>query len=275
MITTLEIICLAIVTLFIGLQCKYQEHPARFLRHLSLLAIASWLGEDSVIHTYRFYGYSPQWSLFLDQVPLLIVLIWPVVIYSAWNLAGYLGPGRVCRLALVGGAIVLADASLIEPIAVQAGMWQWFKPGLFGIPPIGILGWAYFAGCCMFVLESNNRAKRNSYWDVLVLVIPVAFTHFMLMLTWWGALRWVNGRIPSGPVVAVAWAVSVFLTCHACRKEPPWRIPSMEMFLRIPAALFFFVILAMYGRTELPLIAYAIAFVPPYMVLTIRHTAHV
>ena len=43
---------------------------------------------------------------------------------------------------LVGALIVLADASLIEPVAVASNLWAWTEPGLFAVPPIGILGWA-------------------------------------------------------------------------------------------------------------------------------------
>jgi hypothetical protein len=270
MMNFLEIICLAIVFLFIVFQLKYRQDPARFLWRLLLLAIASWLGENTVIHAYHFYSYAPRWTIFLDRVPLLVVLIWPVVIASAWHLVGYLFPARTGWLTLAGGMLVLSDASLIEPIAVQAQLWQWHEPGIFQVPPIGILGWAYFAGCCIFIMEKNSRAKRHAYWDALLLVFPPLLTHLFLLLTWWGGLRWVNSPISAAPMVAIVCTISLVLTYLAWTKESARNIPRMEMLLRIPAALFFFALLAMYGRTNPPLIACAIAFTPPYLVLTIK-----
>src|SRR5439155_24844517 len=114
---------------------------------LALLVVASWIGEDSVIRVYGFYHYARGWALFVDQVPLAIVVIWPVVIDSAWGLARCLAAGARAQ-ALLAAAFVLADASLIEPIAVRAGLWRWTEPGLFAVPPVGILGWALFAGAC-------------------------------------------------------------------------------------------------------------------------------
>lgn len=267
----LEIICLAILSLFVVFQLHYRPHPARLLRRLSLLAIAAWLGEDTVIRAYHFYSYSPSWNFFIDQVPAMIVLIWPVVIYSAWNLVGYLLPTSAAGwIVLAGSGIVLADASLIEPIAVQAGLWHWHEPGIFNVPPIGILGWAYFAGCCIFILEKNSRDQRNSAWDALVLVIPAICTHLLLLLTWWGALRWVNDPLAPGPVVVMAWGLSLVLTYRAWRKESAENVPLSEMLLRIPAVLFFVVLLIWYGRTNWPLIAYVLACSLPYLALTFR-----
>ncbi|HHH10493.1 MAG TPA: carotenoid biosynthesis protein, partial [Sorangium sp.] len=119
----LEGVALLIVALFVFLRARYGPAPKAFLRRLLLLVVASWLAENSVIVAYDFYSYSPDWTLFIHHVPLAIVLIWPIVIHSAWELAGYLlGPSAAAkRLApLVGAFLVLADAAMIEPIAVSA-----------------------------------------------------------------------------------------------------------------------------------------------------------
>ena len=69
------------------------------------------------------------------------------------------------RVALLGAAIVLADASLIEPIAVRAGLWRWTEPGLFAVPLVGIVGWAFFAWAAAFasggVQNSGSRAMNS------------------------------------------------------------------------------------------------------------------
>src|SRR3954465_1154321 len=80
-----ELTCAAIVALYVA--ARRDAIPT-----LALLAVAGFVGEDSVIRAYGFYFYSPRWPLFLDRVPLLIVLIWPVVIHSAWRLGRALAP---------------------------------------------------------------------------------------------------------------------------------------------------------------------------------------
>ena len=66
--------------------------PARAeaLRTFGLLAVAGWVGEATCIHGYGFYAYSPGWRLWLDVVPLCVVVVWPVVILSALELASSL-----------------------------------------------------------------------------------------------------------------------------------------------------------------------------------------
>ena len=46
------------------------------------------------------------------------------------------------------------------------------------------------------------------------------------------------------------------------------RVPPLTMWLRVPAAGFFFALLAIHGHGAAPLVAYALAFAPPYLGLT-------
>ncbi len=247
----LELSCLAIVGLYVTVKLLREDEPTGFATRLGLLIAAAWLGENSVIHAYGFYAYSPQWSLFVDQVPLAIVLIWPVVILSAYDLAKHLGDPR---LAFV---IVLADASLIEPIAVNSGLWWWTQPGFFAVPPIGVLGWAYFAAVCVWIFERHRPA-----W---IVIVPPLLIHPLLIATWWLALRWVSAPIPSAAAAAAACLLSAIALTVVLRQRLRERVPLFELLLRVPAAGFFFVLLALDGRESLALIVYAIAFAPPYL----------
>jgi hypothetical protein len=259
----LEVACVAIVSLYVVVRARVDARPGKFLSRLGLLMVASWVGENSVIHAYHFYAYAPRWSVFVDQVPLLVVTIWPVVIHSAWDLARRLTP-RPGRVPFIAALLVLADASLIEPIAVKAGLWWWNEPGLFDVPPIGLLGWAVFAWSCLLFLEHRRLAIL---WT---LVLAPVLVHLNLVALWWLALRWVNETIAAWPVVALAWALSLSLALWAHRRRPGEAIPRHELLLRIPAAGFFFVLLAVHAGDDLALIAYALAFAPPYLVLTMQ-----
>jgi len=257
----LESVCAGIVLLFVGAKLLTEPKPLRFCLRMLVLVAASWIAECSVIEAYGFYHYSPDWSFFVGHVPALIVCIWPVVIHSAWDLArAILGPEHRAVPPLVG-VIVLADASLIEPIAVHANLWWWTEPGLFEVPIIGILGWALFATLAVFAFE---RGRRAAHFIVLA-AVPLA-THALLLATWWGALRWLHGTVPTIPVVAFVWIASVGIAIVAVKRRWRQRVPLRDMLLRVPGAAFFFVLLA---TTSPPttLVVYALAFAPPYLAL--------
>lgn len=259
----LELVALLIVVAFVLIRARTGPEPKRFLVRLALLVVASWVVENSVIHAYHFYVYNPDWTLFIHHVPLAIVLIWPVVIHSAWELAGYLlGERKRHLVPLVGGLLVLADASLIEPIAVNSGLWHWTEPGVFDVPPIGIIGWAYYAALCMVIFE------RDHLFDAVAIVIAPLGTHLLLLASWWGLFRWINQPLSPWPFVALAWLVSLSSAALSLRSGARMRVPPQDMLNRVPAALFFFVLLALDGRSETALVAYALAFAPPYVTVT-------
>ena len=265
----LEITCLLILGVHLAVGSMRSRRPWRFITRTALLAMASFVAEDSCIRLYDFYGYDPRsWSVFFDRMPLMVMLIWPGVILSSWELAKLLvgHRERTRRLVpLVGGALVLADASFIEAIAVRAGLWQWYAPGFFGVPPIGVLGWAFFAALCMWLFERNDRREYNAAADLAVLLPVPLLTHVMLLLTWWGAARWVSVPIADWVMVCLVWAVAVPLTLYSVRSRARDRIPIGAYLTRLPAAAFFFVLLVLYWSA--PLAAYALAFVPPFVSL--------
>jgi len=263
-VVVLELTCVALIVMYVLATLLRGGDRAGFLRRMLLLVVASWLTENSVIHAYGFYAYSPEWSVFVDRVPLMVIVIWPMVIHSSWLLARrLLGEGHRA-IPLVGGAMVFADASLIEPVSVKAGLWWWTHPGLFEVPIIGVLGWALFAGLCMAVFER----WRGRPGELTTLALAPLGTHLLLLASWWGCFRWIEGTIPAWPAVALVWLVSVLLTTAAIRRRVFDRMPLGELLLRVPAALFFFVLLGLYGRGEPALVAWVAAFAPPYCAIT-------
>ncbi|MCA9664880.1 MAG: carotenoid biosynthesis protein [Myxococcales bacterium] len=265
---TLQLFCLAIVLLYIVVRARMDEQPSAFLARYVTLVVAAWLAEDSVIRAYGFYSYSEGWSLFIDHVPLAIVMIWPVVIHSAWDLARCLVRQErhgALRLALVSGLVVLADAWLIEPIAVQSGLWRWSEPGLFQVPPIGVLGWSFFAVLAVWLLEQRRLGRWRL--PLLVVLAPVG-VHPLLLAAWWGAFRWINVTVPAWPAVATAWLLGAIAALRFIAGARRHDIPLWSMLLRVPAAGFFFVLLARQDSAPTALYVYAVAFAPPYLALT-------
>ncbi len=265
---TIEISCALILALQVGIALAATDDKRAFVRRFILLAIASWLAEDTCIRLYGFYAYSPEWSLFLDKMPLMIALIWPAVILSAWELVRKLLGAGHRWLPLAVGAMVFADAWLIEPIAVQSGLWRWFEPGLFEVPPIGVLGWAIFAALAVVVFEALEQRNKSGMAEAAILIVAPVGSHLLLIASWWSLLRWINVTIPAWPAVGLICAISVVLAWLAYRARLSERIPASAIYGRIPAALFFFALLAVFGRDEYALIVWALAVAPPWLAIT-------
>ncbi len=263
----LQLTALALVVFYVLFRIIDQPEPRQFLTRFVLVSVACWMAEESCILLYKFYGYSPSWSLFLDRVPLLIILIWPVIIHSAWDMASQLlHPGHKF-VPLAAGAIVCTDAALLEPVAVNAGLWSWSEPGIFHVPLIGILGWGYFAFCCTLMLDWTIRPHPSKGGTLLLLLAAVVGTHLLLFTSWWGALRWVSQFDNKVFAVGIVWVFSLALVYMILRRGTGRRVQRKALLLRLPAALFVFLLLALNAGGSGLLVLYALAFVPPYLTM--------
>lgn len=265
----IQLICIAILSLYLVLRLKDESDKRGFGLRFSLLTLASWIAENTCIHLYEFYSYNPEWLCFIDQVPLLIVLIWPVVIQSATDLFTWqpeIAQRAWWKVAGFVALIVLADASLIEPIAVQAGLWRWYQPGIFHVPVIGIIGWSIFT----FVGVAHLRS-RISPW--LVLLLAPLGVHLGLLALWWGLFRHINHPIPDWACVAFAACVALVVLVRGLMSKAPAPPPRL-LLLRAPGALFFFVLLVMYALTNPALSVYAVCFALPWMAFVWKGLRH-
>ncbi|HNF99418.1 MAG TPA: carotenoid biosynthesis protein, partial [Pseudomonadota bacterium] len=166
------------------------------------LSVAGYLGEESCITLYHFYQYSPDWNARLVDVPLLVPLIWPLVVLSARQVGQALWPDAKSPLAraAITAALVTFDASLMEVVAVRAGLWSWAEPGHLQVPLIGILGWGYFALGAELVLGQPWRARR--LW--LLLLAPLV-TNALIVGSWWICFRHaLRGDLGQASVSAMA-----------------------------------------------------------------------
>jgi hypothetical protein len=268
-VAAFQLVCVVVVAIYWGVRLARagagDRH--RVATRLAILSVAGWVGEDTVIRAYGFYGYAPSWWLILDRAPLLVACIWPIVIDSATQLARRIAPTRA---VLAAAALVLADAALIEPISVRAGLWAWTRPGLFAVPPIGVVGWAMFAGAAAAFFDAVDRRRAPWWVDAGVIVVAPVATHAMLLAAWWGAFKWISAPLPEWVAVAVAWGGSAWLAWTALRRGVGARVPLAELLVRLPGAAVFFVLLAVSARGSVALVAWALAFVPPYLALVTR-----
>lgn len=256
----LELACLALVALWVALRCWREPQRAALLRQLATISVAAWIGEDSCIRLYGFYFYDDdKWSVVIDKVPLLIVLIWPVVVTSALDL-GRAFDVAPSRWPLVMFVLVVVDAWFIEPIAVDAGLWRWTHDGAFHVPVIGVLGWGCFAAGVGVVV-----GRRLPF--AATLVVGPLVCHALLLALWWGALRWLPTSTNELIKVAGAWIVAVGVVAAVVVKRPAGL--RFGVALRVPAALFFFGLLWFYGRDDddVALCAWSLAFAPPWLAI--------
>lgn len=268
----LELVCLAIVAAYVGARlARAPDAAARraFVLRFAAIAVAAVAGEDSMIHAYGAYAYARSWSVFVDRVPLVVVLVWPVVIDSAAMLArrvviaDALGDHRAVVRTSV---LTAADASLIEPIAVRSALWSWSDAGLFDVPLVGIAGWAMFAGAATAILEHGSGRGKASLALLFTIVLAPLATHGLVLASWWGLFRWVQGPVATTTAIAIAWVVLGATTLWAWRVGR--RVPLADVLLRAPGAAFFFGLLALLGNEIHDrglLLAYALAFAPPYL----------
>lgn len=264
----LEFIAFFIVIVYALHRIMGFHERKRTLIQYVLIAAAGWCAEESCIRLYGLYAYSPVWRLMFFNVPVLVVLVWPAVIRSAWDLATQLAAEKVNQVPVIAAGIVWTDACLIEPVALNAGLWHWNRPGIFDVPLIGLFGWACFAYLCIQTLLIGNRKKVSGpFLAAAAAVLPVLGVHLALLGAWWALFRWTTIPLDPMMVAATAWGISLSLSIVVFRSDLAFRIEKATLLSRMPAAAF---ILGLAGRsagTDLSLSIYAAAFLLPYLTL--------
>lgn len=264
----MELLIIASVIIYTTRYALKEQDPKALLKKFLFCAIAAWVSEESSIILYGFYAYSPVWNLFIADVPLVVVIVWPALIHSATVLASQLlsSPSRL--MPLIAGCIVLADAMLIEPVSVNFNLWLWYKPGLYGVPLIGLLGWSYFSFFAAIFYAPENRPRRIKSKLPYIIAVPVIGTHLLLVISYWIFFKWtlrpINPIYSSGFV----WIVSTIISIFFIVTKTGQKIELKALLLRIPAAIFFYALLLVKQNSPMSLVVFSLAFIPPYIVLS-------
>jgi hypothetical protein len=272
------VLLVAYVVLF---RLTERAERARLARMIALIAVSAWAGEETSILRYAFYGYPDSWWLKLDEVPLIVVAIWPLVVLTASQVIESLFPrlGRVAHAAAIG-VMVFIDASLVETVAVAANLWSWAEGGYLGVPVIGLIGWAAYAFSIALFLPGpgavsgpgrqlqrlSDKAVSATGWleKLSVLIISLAITHALLVVSWWALFRHaLRGEWPAWSAW-VALALSAILTVVLWRRGR--RIPLAVAAPRGLATSVFVVLLALYADGW-PLVVHFGAIALPYLAL--------
>ncbi|CAN5250487.1 hypothetical protein BH09MYX1_BH09MYX1_12750 [soil metagenome] len=262
--TVFEILCVVVVVGKIAAMARTKPVRALLIDYAAL-AVAAWIGEETCVALYRFYAYADGWHLRLDRVPLLVPLIWPLVVLSARDVAAIVAPrGSPIVRALVAGAIVAFDASLVEVVAVRAKLWSWSEPGHLGVPLIGILGWGHFA--------AGALAPKRRAWT---LVTGPLVAHALIQLSWWGLFRFaLRGDLGAFGFVIVALGASVFAVFAIRARRAGHLMTPAVWSPRVLAALLFVGLLVWTAPRDVGLWLHTALVAIPYLVITSAHGWH-
>jgi hypothetical protein len=205
-IALFEALCVAVIAITLALMARTRR-PAELALEYTALAAAAWIGEETCVAWYGHYHYAAAWHGRLARVPALVALIWPLVVLSARGVVSGLWPAaRGAGRVLAVGLVVTIDASLVEVVAVRAGLWAWTEGGHLGVPLIGIFGWGAFAAsaeaCALAGAALPGRARRLG--PLLTPALAPWLTHGLLVAAWWLLLRHVlRGDLGWGSVLAL------------------------------------------------------------------------
>lgn len=264
MMVLFEVACVVIIALTLAAMAR-RRPLGELLRDYLALALSAWLGEQSCILLYDFYHYAPTWHGRLGQVPILVPLIWPLVVLSACDVARGLWPRlSIAPLAAVCAAIVALDASLVEVVAVRAGLWAWAEPGHLGVPLIGILGWAYFAlGAAWGLL------RLPPSWRLLLVLLGPLCAHALILLSWWGLFRFaLRGDLGNKSMMGVLAVGLLALIVAGTERRRGRSIPLSIALPRAIAASLFLILLLSSAPTDGNLWLHTAAVALPYCVAT-------
>jgi hypothetical protein len=267
-----ELACVAIVALTLFVRTRALAPDEDALRDVALpfgaLAVAGWLGEHTMVTWYGFYSYADAWHARVGGVPVLVPLIWPLVVLSAGDVSKVLAPRAGLLRALLAGALVAFDASLVEVIAVHAGLWSWAEPGHLGVPLVGILGWGFFAAGAHAWLDRVRGAARGA-----VMVVAPLMAHLGVLASWWGLFRHsLRGALGDGSVFAVAILGGLLAVGGAAQRTRGRVLPPAVWAPRVVAALLFFGLLCLTPGVDVRLWVHAAAVAVPYLVITSWHS---
>jgi hypothetical protein len=290
-----QVICTVVLLATFGLMLMVatpRAARAAFLADALVIAVGAWLAEETSILRYAYYFYGDVWWVMADEVPVLVVLIWSVVVLSSRAVVRHLFPGLGgWRLALGVGLAVTVDASLIETVAVDARLtlggvlapeprlWWWSEEGYLGVPLIGMLGWGAYAAAITAALgwarggpgEASARPTPGVGGRLaLAPLLALAGTHALLVAMWWGGLRFfLRGPLPEASLAVGVAAGLALAGLVLARRREVGGLPPRVAVPRMMAAAVFFVLLGFSPRAEpWPLWVHLGAVALPYLALT-------
>lgn len=248
------------------------------------IGVAGGLCESTAIAWYEFYEYRlDRWLLPMRFMPMEVCIIWPQVI---------LGVRRLLRtsidkwqLVLLGSVEIFFQALFIEICNVKAGLWHWSRQNIYGVPIIGVLGWAVFGGTVLWFLESEGwkrlvRKSKTGWLMALLTLCPATMmtVHGSLFVSWnYLGLREISEMSEfserSCAITAVIVVIFVVLpSWYVLHKRTKFRIiPSEEIPRMLAAAVLMW--LLVHSQPSLDLLVFSNIMAMPFLFQVIMGAA--
>lgn len=165
-----------------GSQSKY---PAGIIPRLMGVALGAFVLQIIGTNTsfpFGPYSYSDRLGFKVLSTPVFMGLFWATIAYGAANLVQRL-PARAWVRAITGGIILSIFDFMLEPFAIQFGLWQWATPN--AAPPAqNYFAW-FVAGSIAVYLLMPQRVKST-------IVNPVSQFALILQLLFFSFLQDLN-----------------------------------------------------------------------------------
>eukprot|EP01095_Lingulamoeba_sp_RSL-Kostka_P017834 TRINITY_DN9511_c0_g1_i1.p1 TRINITY_DN9511_c0_g1~~TRINITY_DN9511_c0_g1_i1.p1 ORF type:complete len:591 (-),score=117.61 TRINITY_DN9511_c0_g1_i1:108-1880(-) len=210
---------------------KYYKTIPNFVLWYLAIAIGGCICENTCIHYYKFYSYTPDiWGLYVGYMPIEVCIIWPQVIFGVRKLLKD-NDMKGFQVIFVGTTEIFFQAFFIEICNVQSGHWTWVHDNIYGVPVIGVVGWAIFGFVALFCMELGVQY----WWLVPILSLPIV--HIGLIICWKylyfdviSEIKFPNDLLFQYAsifvaVVCVAWTIAHFKTSF--RIHPSGEVPRL------------------------------------------------
>ena len=177
------------------------KRPLQQLFELCCFLLAAGIFEHFGVLTGN-YWYSQERFMMVGLLPLSILMIEAVTMYSAMVLFDYLNMPKWCIIWFVGLLSMVQDLS-IDPVYVHdtytfdglvQGHWNWkiyYEPTFFGIPFFNFSSWFYMTGLYAGLIAWGRQiyAKKRKEWigtaypflAAVCLLIPLIPTALLLV----------------------------------------------------------------------------------------------
>ena len=178
-VLTLTPLVIGIVTALVLL---YWQAPARRKAALFVIAFAVGMITEIIgVNTgllFGDYAYGTALGLKIAGVPLLIGITWAFVTVAAWQLASFSNFGRLAKIILAAGIIVMFDL-VLEQFATAFGLWQW-QGGV--IPLKNYASWFGVGLALLTTYAHYAKQTKPSLYGASILPLTVLFFWLMLLV---------------------------------------------------------------------------------------------
>lgn len=154
------------------------------------ILIFCFLAEQLTIAIFHSHTYPTTYSIFIFNVPLVILLGWYAIITMTREIIYRLNVKKFIPKILLIAAIALNIDFIMDPLAIRIGLWDWnLIHHFFGVPFGNFLGWFFIVSLYLLFNEETKFSRKIKdksllifYQVILPVVIGIVFGIFWTQL---------------------------------------------------------------------------------------------